>query len=136
MRPIPELTERQKRNFWSKIHIGGVEDCWEWEGLTNRQGHGRISFENKDYIAHRVAHFLYLGIDPLDSKVIQTCGDHGCCNPAHFQLKKTQSLNESQIQCIREQAAQGVLYRTLAKQYNVARSTIYDIVNRRTWKDI
>lgn len=136
MTPISSLTERQKRNFWSKVHIGESGDCWEWMGLISRTGYGRVSLQNREYLTHRVAYFLYTGVDPLENLVTQTCGDHSCCNPAHLQLKTKTTLSVSQIQYIREQAAQGVRPSTLAKQYSITRSTIYDIVNQRTWKDI
>jgi len=137
MKPIVPLTERQKRNFWSKVHIGGSEDCWKWEGLISPEGYGRASFENKDYFAHRVAYFLYKGIDPGSNLVIQTCNNTSCCNPAHLQLKTRRgTLNESQVRHIKEQAAKGISRRALARQYAVGKTTIRDIILGKTWKDI
>lgn len=133
MQSLPALTEQQKRNFWSKIHISEAVNCWDWTGLVHTSGYGRITFQNKDYVAHRVAYFLHTGTNPLSSNVIQTCENQKCCNPAHLQLK-VRHLSGLQVQSIREQAANGVSVRVLARQHNVGRTTIRDIIDRKTWK--
>lgn len=137
MRSLPILTECQKRNFWSQVYISEAVNCWDWRGLVHTSGYGRISYQNKDYIAHRIAYFLYTGIDPLSSNVIQTCKNRKCCNPAHFQLKvRCAILSGLQVQSIREQLANGVSLRRLAQKHHVGLTTIHDIVNKKTWKDI
>ena len=137
MRSLPTLTERQKRNFWSKVHISEAVNCWDWAGMVHTSGYGRISFQDKDYVAHRIAYFLHMGADPLSSNVIQTCENRKCCNPAHLQLKvHCAILSKLQVQSIREQAANGVSLRRLAQKHNVGLTTIHDIVNEKTWKDI
>ncbi len=45
-------------------------------------------------------------------------------------------LTEAQVKEIRCLAAQGVSFRKLAKQFNMDRSVISDIVNRRAWKHV
>lgn len=137
MQSLPALTERQKRNFWSQVHISEAVNCWDWMGLVHTSGYGRIGFQDKDYIAHRIAYFLHTGTDPLSSNVIQICENRKCCNPDHLQLKvRCAILSRVQVQSIREQIANGISIQVLAQQHNVGRTTIRDIINRKTWKDI
>ena len=81
-KPIPELTDRQLRNFWRKVDVGGPDECWPWMGSTNRRGYGTIWLGGV-YKAHRVGMAIE-GRDPLELMACHTCDNPPCCNPAHL----------------------------------------------------
>lgn len=73
--PIPRLTTEQRRRFWSRVRK--TRGCWLWDGLKNKAGYGRVSFNRQYYLAHRIAWALLKGIDPG-----QRLGCHKCDTPA------------------------------------------------------
>jgi len=46
-------------------------------GSVNKDGYICISFRNNLYYAHRLAYYMYYGIDPLEKKIDHICGS---CN--------------------------------------------------------
>jgi len=87
MKPLPELTQRQKDRFWSRVDVRESTDCWPWAARKNDAGYGIIALLDADaFFAHRVAFALLKGFDPSDRPVLHKCGNVGCCNPAHMKL--------------------------------------------------
>ncbi len=60
--------------------------CWNWTGRRNSEGYGLFELNGEDLLAHRIAYFIATDEQPGDREVIQTCNNHGCCNPAHLRL--------------------------------------------------
>lgn len=70
-------------SFWSRVVCGEPDECWLWTGPLDRYGYGRFSFQDKPYIAHRVAYFLTNGEWPTPC-CLHSCDTPACCNPAHL----------------------------------------------------
>lgn len=95
--PFPE-------RFWDKVdQSGGPDACWPWMGARNkphttRRGtefpgdHGRVRLAGQLMLAHRVAYELEKGPIPDGEKVLHSCDNPPCCNPAHLSTG-TQSQN-------------------------------------------
>ena len=88
---IKALTAGRKRRpmikrFWEKVSIKGKEDCWEWHGIRNEKGYGRLTAgRGVNLKAHRVAFALSNnGFVADDINVLHTCDNPPCCNPAHL----------------------------------------------------
>jgi len=92
--PMPVFSERQKSLFWGKVAIAGEEECWVWQRATTLKGYGKITMPgNKAFLAHRVAYYLYYGVDPGKQCVLHHCDRPACCNPSHHFLGSVEDNN-------------------------------------------
>lgn len=134
--------------------------CWLWTGGGNDRGYGTLTNNGRHYYTHRLAAYLWLGMD-IDSplEVCHRCDVPRCFNPKHLfvathaenmrdmhmkgRAPSTKGenagrakLSEEQVREIRVLSKQGVGYRRLSKQFGIDRATARSIVLHRTWKHI
>lgn len=62
--------------------------CWLWGGELNRNGYGRVWWQGKRRVVHRVVYELLHG--PVSRElhldhVKERCQHRHCCNPAHLE---------------------------------------------------
>jgi hypothetical protein len=91
-------------NFWSRVQIGGPDECWLWTGPTTR-GYGNIS--GRAY-AHRVAWELSVGPIPKGIQIDHICFVRNCVNPAHLRLATNKQNNEHKAGPQRNNRSTGV----------------------------
>lgn len=93
-RPISE-------RFWPKVEK--TDSCWNWIGaIDNRTGFGVIKQEGKSscILAHRVSYELNIGEIPNGMRVLHSCGNRKCVNPAHFYLElRPSEVNKTKTHC-------------------------------------
>jgi len=79
--------------LWSKVDKKTENECWNWMGLKNEQGYGRVQINEYSYYAHRVIFDLVNpGViqwnAPRNSSesgfLLHTCDNPSCCNPKHL----------------------------------------------------
>lgn len=85
------MTENDADRFWNKVEKGKPDQCWEWVASVNpRSGRGQFSVDGIPQPATRVAYCLHNDLDLSDltpeQKVVNTCFNNRCCNPAHLKL--------------------------------------------------
>jgi hypothetical protein len=128
--------------------------CWEYSGYRNDGGYGIISVLGNPQKAHRVAYDLCVGDVPNDMKVLHSCDNPPCVNPAHLFLGTQQDnvddmigkgrlvlgkriLIPEQVIEIRRLLTENTLNaEEISKLFGVNRNVIYQIKHRHTWRHI
>lgn len=147
--------------FWAKVDKSNTDKCWPFVGQLIPSGYGLFIFHLKSKIrpgwrAHRMSYLIAHGEIRQDLVICHRCDNPPCCNPAHlFQgtdkenywdaRKKNRIpmgtqryntlLNEQQVREIRAKWIPNKYTQPmLAKEYNVTRSCIQDIVEYKCWR--
>lgn len=149
-------------SFLDNVILNPSTWCWDWQGCKDRDGYGSIGYKNKSRLVHRLAYMLYnqLSEEDIEGKVVMhLCDNPSCVNPDHLQLgtqkdnvhdciKKgrranrkgeqnpNSKLTDYQAQKIRELYQLGISQEELAKMFNVARRTIYNIRKNISWAHV
>lgn len=148
-----------EERFWSKVDRREPHICWPWLARRNGKGYGQIWFDNRMEQAPRAAWQLAVGPIPEGLKVLHTCDNPPCCNPAHLYVGTiadnhadmvrrgrqvlppigerhwNSKLKEADVLAIRALKAQGVPTKDVAVMFGVNRSTIKIIIRGITWKN-
>ena len=154
------LSEEDKKRFWSKVDKRGENECWNWtEGLFTN-GYGQFWLNGKGEKAHRVSLFLEKG-EPTITKsfALHTClKNRKCCNPNHLYYGDHQEnmndkikdgtqpkgenhseskLTEVQVREIRQKyIPRKYTQQKLAEEYSVSHILIGKIINSQIWKHV
>lgn len=155
-KPLPKLTLRQVANFVRKTKVVG--ECLEWQaGLQN--GYGRVCIGKMTFKAHRIAYFIWTGVDPGDKLTCHTCDNPKCIRPSHLFTGTNQEniqdasrkgrldghtdqqgsknsqakLSEDQARVIKHSAEPNVV---LARRYHISAMVVGLIKRGRRWSHI
>ena len=130
--------------------------CWIWMHNVSNRGYGKITFDGRDYRAHRVSYAIYFG-DPGELLVCHKCDTPECVNPNHLFLGNHQDnmddrqnkrrhshgvsrwcavLDDEKVLDIRKAYGSGTSLSYLAEKYNVSASTLWSAAKRKTWKHV
>ena len=147
------------KQFWESIDKKTNEECWEWIKGKTSKGYGTVRYENKTYLAHRLAYQLFHN-KTLDKLIFicHKCDNPLCCNPNHLfqgtnkdniddkvnKNRQTKGETNANVKLTSEQVIsirttyenRNITHRQLASIYNVTSPTITAILKRKTWKHI
>ncbi len=150
---IPPLPER----FWRNVDKQPGDACWEWTGHRQDNGYGVLTVNYRPTRAHRISYELHNGPIPKGMFVCHTCDTPACVRPDHLfsgtnrdnmhdaavKGRTTQGerhahhkLAEKEVVTILSAWNQGAKQEDLARQFSVARTTIENIVCRRSWRHV
>lgn len=149
--------------IWSKVTAGDSAQCWPWQGAKSapRRGlaYGKIAVDGVTHYVHRVVWAMTYGPVPDGMRVLHTCDNPPCCNPAHLFLgthadnmrdreakgrhnaprgsgHAEAKLTEEAVATIRLRCRNGERQNRLAAEFGVTPFAICAIVNYRSWKHV
>lgn len=123
--------------------------CQNWPGAKNKAGYGVTWHNNKWAYAHRVVAKAKKG-----EVVMHTCDNPSCVNPAHLKLGTHKQNSEDMVKKQRQMygekcplsklnahevlAIRQLMWckpsREVAKMFNISKTNVLDIWNRKIWK--
>lgn len=148
--------------FWNKVNKNGPlildTPCWEWTAYCCSKGYGIFRMNGAIRKAHRVSYMLcnptsaFYAVDDI----LHACDNRKCVNPAHLfegshkdnmkdmankgraktkkgEEHKLHKLTEKQVSFIRDSNCS---LRELAKIFNVSKTLIMKIRQRKVWRHI
>lgn len=81
-----------KERFGRYFSIGGIDDCWHWYGILDKNGYGRLTIEGLNRLAHRISYEIHIAAIPRGMAVCHKCDTPPCVNQNHLWLG-TQAQN-------------------------------------------
>ncbi len=157
MIPMPEMLLDRQCRFWEKVDVKSDSECWNWHGAVNSTRRGYIKIYYVNYVAHRIAYYIYYKKDPGKLLVCHECNNGLCMNPNHLflgtvsdnvqhaydtgiisqrgTLSASAKLLDSHIREIRN--LQGTIPQSkIAKIYGVSPATISYILSGQRWTHV
>lgn len=159
-------TEHDNRSYYcsprctldAQILVKGDDECWPWQGRTNK-GYGLVRFRDGRFReAHRLAYELHVGPIPVGHVVRHSCDNPICCNYKSHLLTGTKWTNTIDA-VVRGRLAHGIrhpqakftpelvikfrqLYRdgrsclSLAKEFSCCQGSMEKLIKGKTWRRV
>lgn len=76
--------------FHSKYLVDETSGCWNWTGLMDARGYGRLDTGGRPKKAHRVGYELLVAPIGASLTIDHLCRNTRCVNPKHLELVTAQ----------------------------------------------
>lgn len=102
---LPQLLRWEVEKFWNtNFRYNESTGCLEWTKALSRYGYARYSVQGKTFFAHRIAYFIYYGVDPCELLVRHICNNPKCCHPFHLELGTHDDNSQDMVRAGRSQS--------------------------------
>lgn len=139
--------------FEKSYVINNESGCWEWIGNLNAWGYGRLNYKSQHFAAHRYSYEYFHGQIPDNIYVCHKCDNPKCVNPDHLflgdaksnmadKVRKGRHVGSRKLSADDVKEIRNLLYsnsatrRELSIRFDVGRTCIDDVFNRKTWRNI
>ena len=144
----PHLTPEKR--FWK--YVEKTDGCWFWVGYRDPDGYGRFTVNHRFIRANRYSLELHKGPIPEGLFACHHCDTPACVNPEHLyagtakenaldmakrgrRATPTAKITKETADQIRAEYALGdTSYSILSEKYGLVKSSIGDIIQRKSWK--
>lgn len=148
------------------LRLTAIDDngCWRSSYAITNKGYSRVWVDGENIRVHRLSYQMFRGQIPEGMMVCHTCDVRNCWNPDHLFLGTAQDnyhdmvrkgrrspkapgclkgtgiqnsiLDEAKVIEIRRRNRSGESYSVLAKEFGIHKSTISQIMLRKTWAHV
>ena len=145
--------------FEQNKQVDLVTGCHNYLGFKTRQGYGKIKYQGRAYIAHRLFYILNKEDVPKDKCVLHRCDNPSCFNLDHLFVgsnadnvadkvakgrqyrpptgkdhhRAMAKLTEEQVKEIKMLLSRGYSQADIHRDFKVSRNIVSDIANKKTW---
>ena len=74
-----------ERRLWVKIQPAEAMSCWQWTGVQDGDGYGKIRAGGEHRRAHRITYELLRAEIPAGLQLDHLCRNRACVNPWHLE---------------------------------------------------
>lgn len=150
--------ESLKERFERHVVRRGPDECWGWIGCKNPHGYNQLRYGGKNSSAHRLSYELHHGPISPGLCILHSCDNPECTNPRHLRQGTVTDNARDMMDRNRAKIFRGeahgksklttaavlemrelfgvVSLRKLALRYGVAKKTILDVKNGKTWNSV
>lgn len=155
---MKNYSPRIEDRFWPMVEKT-EHGCWLFaSGRRNKAGYGRVAFNKKYHLAHRVSWKIHHGEIPVGLYVLHKCDVPGCVNPDHLYLGthldnvrdmvvrgrcrpailpgETHPNSKLKNEDVMEIRRSALTAKQLAEKFCITRTHVYYLRGRQAWKHL
>lgn len=137
-----------------KVNAAG---CFEWQRSRNKAGYGKVTFNGRQQLAHRVSFAVFRNADIDSLFVCHHCDNPCCINPSHLFLGTckdnmddakikgrlssgsrvlSSKMREEEVMAAVRLYESGETSGQIASRFGVSASSIYGIISGKKWTSV